>query len=107
MILENISNNTIMVDANIQTRKLLLIEQFARITDTELISKIEALLQAAELEVKAKHKIAENDDVEELTSNEVGELEKRVNEYREDPDTGMSWDEMNQKLTSKHGFRDI
>jgi hypothetical protein len=77
-------------DMNIQTRKLGLIEEFLRISDENLITKIESLIK---LEKKASHEMS----LKPMSMNEFNDM---IDQAKQDSDSGriISHQELKKKV---------
>lgn len=42
---------------------------------------------------------------DELTSDQIGELERRAEEFRKNPEDGVSWEEIRADLKKRYGWK--
>ena len=79
---------------DIQTEKANIINQFKLINDIDLINAIKSLLEYA----RSKEK---TECLEDIPENHQATVRSRVRKYKDSPDSYLTWQEIEHKITTR------
>lgn len=72
------------------------------VSDEQYLEPLAEMLNS--LDFVASVNVYEEEETDEFTSDEIKMFEDRVEEYRKNPQTGKSWEQVREGIRAKYGF---